>query len=216
MYKKSAKPKITEPNLPSDLPLLGVDSIQDEEVIELGLIQDSRIPFQTAENIVISQAIFRNVAFNHISLPNAKLTDIIFEKCDLSNVDFSQCFMDRVRLNNCKLIGINLTEASLRNIVFDNCNASYGVLRYFDCKKVEFKNTSFAEADMYTATLNDVSFTHCNLDKAQLSGTKLAGIDLSTCEFYQLALTPEELRGMIIAPEQAIALAGIFGVVIKE
>jgi uncharacterized protein YjbI with pentapeptide repeats len=109
-----------------------------------------------------------------------------------------------------------MTEASLRNVVFDNCNAAYAVLRYFKCKKGNFHNTSFAEADLYSATLTDVSFTCCNLDKVQFSGTRLAGIDLSTCQFYQLALTPDDLRDCIIAPEQAIALATIFGVVIKK
>ena len=119
-------------------------------------------------------------------------------------------------VRNCKLVGINMTEASLRNVVLNNCNASYAVLRYFKCSNSAFDNTSFTEADIYAATLANVSFAGCNLDRVQFSATKLAGIDLSTCHFYQLALTLNDLRGCIIAPAQAITLAAIFGVVIKE
>ena len=216
MVKKSVEFKPLTPNLPSQLPLVQINEFYDEDCVKLSLIQDCAFEAQTAENIAISQVLFKNVVFNHLHWPNVKLTDTVFEQCDLSNVDFSQCFMDRVQLINCKLVGINMTEASLRNVVFDHCNAAYAVLRFLKCKKSKFHNTSFAEADLYSATLTDVNFACCNLDKIQFSGTKLAGIDLSSCQFYQLALTPEDLRGCIIAPAQAIALANIFGVVIKE
>ena len=72
------------------------------------------------------------------------------------------------------------------------------------------------EADIYSATLTDVSFAGCNIDRVQLTGTKLAGIDLSTCQFNQMALTLNDLRGCIVAPAQVVTLATIFGVVIKE
>ena len=216
MVNKSTKSKRLAPSLPSQLPLAYITKFHDDDCVEFSLIQDCTFEAQTVENIVINQVLFKNVVFNRIHWPRVKLTDTVFEQCDLSNVDFSQCFMDRVQLINCKLLGINMTEASLRNVVFDHCNAAYAVMRFFKCKKGAFYNTSFAEADFYSAMLIDVSFVCCNIDKAQFSGTKLAKIDLSTCQFYQLALTPDDLRGCIIAPEQAIALANIFGVVIKE
>jgi len=216
MVKKVAKSKLVAPNLPPKLPLTHINKFHDEDCVELSLIQDCAFEDQTAENIAINQVLFKHVVFNRFHLPHAQLTDIVFEQCDLSNVDFSQCFMDRVQFTNCKLVGINMTEASLKNTVFDNCNANYAVMRYLNCKQSYFRNTSFAEADLYSATLVDVAFARCNLDKVQFSGTKLSGIDISTCQFYQLALTADDLRGCTIAPAQAIALANIFGVVIKE
>lgn len=215
MIQKSVKSKLLAPNLPDKLPLAHINEFHDEDRVKLSLIKDCTFKAQNAANIDVSQVLFKNIIFNRIHWPFAKITDAIFEKCDLSNVDFSQCFMDRVRFNNCKLMGIDMTESCLKNTVFDDCNAAYSVLRYIDCKEVNFYNSSFAEADFYSSTLTDVSFAHCNIDKVQFSGTKLAGIDLSTCQFYQLGLTPDNLCGCIIAPEQAIALANIFGVVIK-
>lgn len=216
MVKKTTESKPVAPDLPCELPLTHKAEFHDEDCVKLSLIQECTFETQTAENIIVNQVIFKNVDFNRLHWPCVQLTDTVFEQCDLSNVDFTQCSMDRVQLINCKLVGINMTEASFRNVVFDHCNATYAVLRYLKCKKGSFHNTSFAEADLYAATLADVSFAGCNLDRVQFSGTKLAGIDLSTCQFYQLALTAEDLRGCIIAPAQAIALANIFGVVIKE
>ncbi len=215
MVKKSVEVKILAPNLPFQLPLSQLNDFHDEDCVQLRWIQDCALAAQTVENLAIQQVLFKNVAFNQLRWPGVKLTDTVFEQCDLSNVDFSQCFMDRVRFTDCKLVGINMTEASLRNVAFDNCNAAYAVLRYFKCKKGYFHNSSFAEADLYSAILTEVSFTRCNLDRVQFSGTKLAGIDLSTCQFYQLALTADDLRNCIIAPEQAVAVANIFGVIVK-
>jgi uncharacterized protein YjbI with pentapeptide repeats len=216
VVKKSVEHLLLAPNLPPNLPLSQMNQFHDEDNVELSLIQDCTIEVQSAENLKINQVVFKNVVFKNVHWPGVKLTDTVFEQCDLSNIDFSQCNMDRVKLINCKLVGINMAESSLRNIVIDNCNATYAVLRYLKCKRGSFRNTSFVEADIYSATLTDLSFTCCNLDRVQFSGTNLAGIDLSTCQFYQLALTPDDLRGCIIDAAQAIALANIFGVVIKE
>jgi len=215
MAKKDAEKQPIGPNLPSQLSLAQTSRFDDEECVELSLIQDCAMEEQTADNIVVSQVMFKNVVFTGVRWPNAKITDTVFEQSDLSNADFSRCFMERVQFRNCKMVGINMSEASLRNVVINNCNASYAVLRYFKCSKSAFHNTSFTEADIYSAALTDVGFSCCNLDRVQFTGTKLAGIDLSTCHFFQLALTLNELRGCIVAPAQVVTLATIFGVVIK-
>jgi uncharacterized protein YjbI with pentapeptide repeats len=184
MTKKDSEIAPSVPNLPVQLSLAQMSEFHDEDCVELCLVQDCVIEDQAAENLVITQVVFKNVVFTRVTWPNLKLSDVVFEQCDLSNVDFSQCFMDRVRFRDCKLIGLNLTEASLRNVVIDSCNAAYAVLRYAKCFKSSFRKTSLTDADVYSATLNEVRFNCCNLDRIQLSGTKLAGIDLSTCQFY--------------------------------
>jgi len=124
--------------------------------------------------------------------------------------------MDRVELKSCKLTGSDLTESSLQHTLFEDCIAPYLLLSQTKCRKVSFEKTTLTEADFYRAQLTDVEFSRCDIDKAQFSGTKLAGIDLSSCQFYQLGLTPRELQGCIIAPAQAIALISLLGVVLKK
>jgi uncharacterized protein YjbI with pentapeptide repeats len=55
-----------------------------------------------------------------------------------------------------------------------------------------------------------------NIDQAQLSQTKLGGIDLSSCEFGSLGVALDDLRRCIISPAQAITFATIFGLVVND
>lgn len=215
MLRKTMAVKIAAPNLPPAA-IIEVDRLRDEDFLEGGLIQDCTWQQHTAEHLLIKQVAFKNVVFQDVGWPYANLTDVVFEQCDLSNVDFQQCLLERVRFSNCKMVGSNLSEASLKHVVMEHCHAAYAVLRYAHCKQVHFNHSAYTEADFYAAVLQDVCFTKCNIDKAQLSGIALKGIDLSTCQFNQLGVTVEDLRGCIIAPEQAMALANVFGVVIKR
>ncbi len=66
------------------------------------------------------------------------------------------------------------------------------------------------------STLLNVEFSDSNLEKMQLSGTKLAGIDLSSCEFSQIGVTKEDAKGCIISSDQAIGFARLFGLIVNE
>ncbi|SEP40924.1 pentapeptide repeat-containing protein [Propionispora vibrioides] len=103
MSKKPAKSKLLMPNLPNELPLASINELREEDSVALSLIQDCTLGTQTAANVAISQVLFKNVVFNSVHWPALKLTDTVFDQCDLSNVDFTHCFMDRVQLTNCKL-----------------------------------------------------------------------------------------------------------------
>ena len=60
MTKKDARQQPLEPYLPTQLSLVQMSALLDEDCTELGLIQDCVIEEQIAENIVVSQVIFKN------------------------------------------------------------------------------------------------------------------------------------------------------------
>ena len=49
-----------------------------------------------------------------------------------------------------------------------------------------------------------------------MSGTKLKGIDLSSCELDGLGVTIEDLDGCIVSSEQVIAFSYLLGLIIKN
>ena len=51
--------------------------------------------------------------------------------------------------------------------------------------------------------------------KSQLLHTSLNGMDLRSCELDGFRLAPQDLKGAIVTPEQAMMLAGFLGVVIR-
>ncbi|WII40369.1 pentapeptide repeat-containing protein [Paenibacillus thiaminolyticus] len=83
-------------------------------------------------------------------------------------------------------------------------------------KQVHFQECLLVHADLYSSSVLQTQFENCDLDQAQLSGTKLAGIDLSECTFTALGAGLDDLQGCIISPEQAAVFAAQFGLKIKE
>ncbi len=83
-------------------------------------------------------------------------------------------------------------------------------------KQIVFQECSLLSADFYESTLQKVYFDNCQLDRAQFTGVKLAGIDLSSCEFTSLGVSIEDLRGCIISRGQASVFVSLFGLILKE
>ena len=135
---------------------------------------------------------------------------------DLSNIRLEAAVLHRVEFYSCKLVGADLSGAVLRNVRFTDCQADYASFRFGSFKQVVISGSSLNHSDFYRVELAKTEFDEVKLDKAQFSGTRLAGIDLSTCDFHNLGVTVEDLKGCIIAPAQAILFSRIFGLVVKD
>ena len=64
--------------------------------------------------------------------------------------------------------------------------------------------------------INKIMFTACDLNEASFEGTKLSGVDISTCTFNQLNVSIADLAGCVVSEEQAIGFARLMGLKIKE
>lgn len=210
--------KIEKPKIPAYLEPYTLSDYEwgDEQIITDSIFQDSEIINQTAFKVCFDRVKFVNVNFRGTSLRKTEFTDVVFDNCDLSNIDFGESVFHRVTFHQCKLLGMDFSEATLRNTVFEKCYADYAVLRFVSAKQVKFVSSSFAKADFFKMTISNLLFDETKLDQAQFSQTKLNGIDLSNCEFDSLGASLEDLQGCIISPEQASVFAGLFGLVVKR
>lgn len=210
--------KMESPKITSDLPELSIDlnSLQSEDQYDYGLVSDQLMEYQDVRKVSFEKIIFKNVTITETSLTELELTDVIFDKCDLSNVNFSNSAIHRTEFRSCKLIGTDFTGSTLRNVRFSSCFGDYATFRFFNARQVAFEECSLICADFYQTTLQKVSFTGSKIDQAQLSGTKLHGIDLSDCDFERLGVEIQDLSGCIISPYQASSFAGLLGLVIRS
>ena len=83
---------------------------------------------------------------------------------------------------------------------------------------MRLERCSLAEAMLTDLALKRTEFTDTDLTAASLQGTMLKGIDLTGCTLtgnsYGEAL--RELRGAIVSPVQAVELAKLLGVVVRD
>ncbi len=213
MKNKIDPPKITEEN--SLLPQQ-VHTLQSKEEISHCLISDSLIEYQEADRVSFDKVIFRNVTIAESTLHAIELTDVIFENCDLSNVNFSDAFVHRTEFRNCKLIGTDFSRGRFQNVRMVDCIGDFASFRFGKLKGTVFTNCRLVSSDYYQAVLTHVEFLECDIDQATLAGCRLKEIDLSDCSFTGVHVDIEDLAGCIISAEQAASFAGLLGLVIKS
>ncbi|MGN7455943.1 pentapeptide repeat-containing protein [Paenibacillus pasadenensis] len=208
--------KLEAPRLPAELERLSLPArLGTRDAFEHGLVEGERLEELDADKVVFDGVVFRGVTFDSAKLRSLELTDVLFDRCDLSNADLSRAVVHRAQFRSCKLVGADLSEAMLRNVLVEDCQLDYANLRAADLKGVVFADSSLNRADFCMAKLAKTEFHRCKLDGALL-GTPLRGIDLSDSEFTGLSCNPDDLRGCIISREQAFIFAALFGMVLKD
>ncbi|TMN22168.1 pentapeptide repeat-containing protein [Lentibacillus cibarius] len=214
MVKK--KRAIQKPDLPDKLDTMTLEKLTDQDNLEMGVIQEATGDPIHAEHVRFEQMHFQNVRLNDAILPFSHWLDVIFENCDLSGVQLQGARLNRVSFRNCKLAGADLDRAVMSDVTWTDCQAPYLL-----CNQAELRDVYFDQCLLKGANFMDVSQDHLQLDTSdiqdvQFTGTSLNNVDLSRCAFGYIHLGEQDLRGAVIAPEQASALIGLFGVNVKD
>ncbi|WP_151733025.1 pentapeptide repeat-containing protein ['Paenibacillus yunnanensis' Narsing Rao et al. 2020] len=212
MNFKIDPPKINERTLSQPRTL---HSLADREEVTNCIVSDCLIEYQEATRVACDKVIFRNVTIAESALPSIELTDVIFENCDLSNVNFSEAFIHRTEFRRCKMLGTDFSDARLQNVRLIDCLADFANFRMGSFKQVAFESSSLISSDFYRCGLNSVAYSKCNIDQTNLAGCKLKDIDLSDCDFTGFLVDIPDLQGCVISAGQAAAFAGLLGLVIK-
>ena len=84
------------------------------------------------------KVIFRNTVFTDVSFRHMECTDVLFDKCDVSNADFSGSIIHRTAFQHSKLLGLNLADSAMRHVRFEDCLAHYSSFSYSNMKHVRF------------------------------------------------------------------------------
>ncbi len=218
MSKKNKRLKILSPKLPLELADAKCQEGQfaDGEQLCGILFSNCILEDIKAEKMSFKQTVFRNVEFRRTYFAGADIEDARFENCDLSNMDLGGAIIHRTVFENCKMLGANFSGAALQNVIIDNCNACYVNFRFSNFKRTLLKESAFCMGDFQSSEFLDVTLEDDDLSKAQLSGTGLCGIDLSTCLIEGIGVRMEDVEGVMVSPGQAVLLSGLMGIVVKD
>ncbi len=160
--------------------------------------------------------LFEKVKFSQIDFDHCALIDCVFDHCDFSNADLSNSCFRRVEFRQCNLVGIDASRSVMEDVLMTRCNARYSNFSGTQMKNCEWKDTRADEAYLNDCRLMNLSIENCVFSGAEFLHTPLKQIDFSTSMIDGIALSGPELKGIIVSSIQAVSLAKMLGIVIKE
>jgi len=190
----------------------------EDTAAENAYFEGQDISYTEGRGAELRSCVLKRCNLRGIRWTRASFTDVIFENCDLSNARFYEGYFQRVQFIGCKMMGADAVDARLRNVAFDD-----SILRMLNLSGAKLTCVRFKDCDLSEAALRmlqemkRVGFDRCDLTRAELAGTKLKGIDLTSCKLEGIQLTgAPELRGAYVSSEQAIQLSALLGVILKD
>ena len=141
--------------------------------------------------------------------------DVIFDHCDLSNINFHEVVSRRVEFHNCRLTGIDFTRSTLEDVLFENCECSYANFSSATFKRCSLENTRFLEAGFSMCSFMHMEIDDCDFMGAELLDASLRGMDFSSSRIDNILVNAEGLKGVIVNEEQAVACAKLLGIIVQ-
>ncbi len=206
--------KIVEPDIPS---VLQEGSINDE-------FESHRIDMMKYENDICTQdlsmhefhgCVFHNITFTE-DMESCLFADCLFDHCDFSNAHASQMVVRRAYFVNCRMTGTEFIRSTIEDMRVKGCHGMYINFSSSKMKRVSFQESNLSEGAFSMCKWSDVLFDDCDLRKAELVQSSLSKIDLSTCQIDGFVVRMEDLKGVIMSEDQALACTRFLGIEIKH
>lgn len=162
--------------------------------------------------------LFENCRFTHAQMEECSFINCLFQDCEISNTNWRKPFMQRCAFIRCKGNGMTIEKGVLRDLSLKNCLLRYAT--WMDCKwqNLEMLDCDFRELSMDQNTGKNWAMRSCNLEGAIFSATSLKSVDLRSdlLSGIRFSYGYPELKGAIVTPVQAVQLANLMEIIIKE
>lgn len=211
-----SKNLVQAPKLPQVLEpyRLGQD-IWDERLLSSVLVENHLWDRDMLDGLRLDTVYFINTSFADLSWRGMDLVDVVFEKCDFSNANVSDAVIHRSRFISCKFVGTNFSGSTIRHTTFEGCLLDFSTFGFSDIKNTRFSSSSLRQTEFYECKTKHLFFEDNQMEQANLAGTNLNGVDLSTNTFESLTVSRDQLEGCIISEEQAVGFVKMLGMIVK-
>jgi uncharacterized protein YjbI with pentapeptide repeats len=161
---------------------------------------------QVAEDLEMNGCRVTGSSFSGAEIVRARLTDTVFERCDLATATLENAVLTRVEFNDCRLSGVDLSGSRLVDVWFRDCRLADASLRMASGSRVRFEDCELSRLDLYAAQLAGACIFGSDLTGAELSKATLTGARLHGSSFDTLR-GAEALRGTTISSAQILPVA---------
>lgn len=204
------------PQLPKQLPDQHIETLVDHAEYAILTAAASDLTGQTATHVLFEQVRLRHIVLNQTRLAKLRVLDARLETCDLSGSDWQNAAFRRVECVGCRLWGAQLIEARFEDVLFKDCKAERAIFASSKFKAARFEKCDLREASFHEADLAGVVFKACDLSDADLRGANLKGADFRGSLLNRMQVGALELRGAIIDAAQALQVAALLGLMVKD
>jgi uncharacterized protein YjbI with pentapeptide repeats len=214
--KTNTRPTIQPPQIPRHLPAGSPTILEDRGEYAMQAWSGCNL-----SGLNVTLPVFEHISFRRVTLGPSRHTrprfiDCRLEACDLSAILWEQARFRRVEFVGCRLTGAQLLEAELEDVAFKECSLQSAAFSSARFKAVRFDNCLLNEASFEGADCGGVIFTDCDLAQADLRQAKLGGADLRGSRLGGVQVGALELKGVIVDSVQAVQIAGLIGLVVRE
>ncbi|MEO1534536.1 MAG: pentapeptide repeat-containing protein, partial [Planctomycetota bacterium] len=120
-----------------------------------------------------------------------RLRDATLRACDLSNTRCTDRIATRVELQDCRLVGIDVSGATLRDLRCTDCQISLARAFGTTLERCWFENCDLRECDFDEATLAGVVFRNCDLRQVRFASSKLGQTDVRGSRVDGIVVHPD-------------------------
>lgn len=201
--KQPTPPKIPPVLTAAQLPGHGLTEDREYRAIEYQNVDLSGQDIETAE---VSQCRFSDSALASTTIHQLIVSDTIFSRCDVSNVNAKDSSLLRTTMTTSRLTGMTWIRCLFRDVLFDSCRADLATFRFSKFKSVVFRDCQLRQVDFQNADLRETRFEGCDLTGAQFSSAEMAGTRFLNCTLVGIG-GATSFKGAIIKSDDILGLA---------
>lgn len=215
---KAKEPPARHPaDIPAELTRLTIEPSDPLETLKLDEhhLVDAKLAGCRIPALLGQLSVVENVSLASAVVSLAKLRDVRFVHCDLSNAIIRGFEARRVEFIDCRLVGLKAIECKWQDVLLRECDARYAQWNDGVFKVSEVNQCHLGEADFRNTDLYGTKFSGVSLQRGDLRGAKLSGCDLRGADLEDITVLAENVRGAIVGAAQAMELAKLLGLVIR-
>lgn len=201
-----------------DLEVLLAKMAEGDDLVRGTALVGAEISDVSARGTSFESVVFRGCVFEGVDLSNCTFTDVLFSGCRLMRCKMERAWLNRVDFRSCSAPGMSFLKGRLTGVSMVDSQFSYCDFSEASVSSLRASSTSLVESNVYSTRLSRVELDGCDLTRSTVFRASLAGVDLSTCDITGIRVSSDfhELRGAIVGEEQAVQLATLLGIRIKE
>lgn len=181
--------------------------LEDEIIFEGKRFIGGDCSYESVHNLVLKQCYLEKIVMQKSRLERFEASNVIFDRCDFSNLEWISGSFHQVEFRQCKLIGTNFADSFLRDCKFVDCIANLSFFSSTNLKFVNFDRCELNDSDFFNVKWKNLSLIDSELNRSNWMKTKMKDLNLSKSYFDQIALTIEDIHGLKVNTGQALVIS---------